>query len=201
MALKLDLLTVFFALGTPVSDPANVREACRQALGGAYLKVYDEKTKADDYAEMLKESLDKLRTAVEAAAKDAKSKRIIAERSGYDLDKAVRRDQAQAKLDVLTSQLAESQHLLATATAARETHAKEERRLRQDLSSVFVFDRHNDQRDGGYPLRIEYKAACPKYRYLCTLPDADVEQLLRIRIDGVLPEPCERYAGLSKLRK
>ena len=192
---------MFVTVGTPVSDQVNLREACRQDVGGAYLKVYDEKTRADDYIAMLKDSLTSLQAAVVDAEKDARAKRAIAERSSYDLDKAIRRDQAQAKLDTLLEQRTEGQGLLKEALTSSDAHAKEEERLRQELSPIFHFERHGDQADGGYPLRINYKSSCPRFRYLCTLPDKDVEFLLRIRIDGALPESCKRYAAMSKLRK
>jgi hypothetical protein len=187
-------------IGTPVAGGVNVREACRQDLGGAYLKVYDERSRAADYAEMLADSLARTRAALVEADKDAAAKREAAKRGGYDLDKAVARDHAEARLLALKSQESENARLLDEAKASHAVHEKEEKRLRAALSHVFDFDRHEDQRDGGYPLRLKYKADCPKYRYLCTLPERDVEQLLLIRVDGKLPESCSRYAGLSKLR-
>lgn len=187
-------------IGTPLGAGVNVREACRQDLGGAYLKIYDEKSRAADYAEMLADSLARTRAALVEAEKDAAAKREAAKRGGYDLDKAVARDQAEARLLALRSQEKDSAGLLDEAKRSHAAHEKEEKRLRAELSRVFDFDRHEDQRDGGYPLRLAYKAGCPKYRHLCTLPDRDVAQLLLIRVDGKLPESCSRYAGLSKLR-
>jgi hypothetical protein len=83
-------------IGTPVAGGVNVREACRQDLGGAYLKVYDERSRAADYAEMLADSLARTRAALVEADKDAAAKREAAKRGGYDLDKAVARDHAEA---------------------------------------------------------------------------------------------------------
>ena len=58
-----------------------------------------------------------------------------------------------------------------------------------------------DKPDGGYPLKIRYRAECPKYRHLCPLPTPFRELLLELRLDdGQTPEACQRYASLSKLR-
>lgn len=179
---------------------ANIREACRQVLGGAYLKAYDEKNRAHDYAIMLNESLARTKSALTEAIKNAQKAKLAAESSGYDINKAIARDQATAHLDMLREQEKQNLTLLEQAKTAQEEQDQLEQRLRRELSEIFVIKRHEDQKDGGYPLQIQYKSPCPKYRYLCTLPASDADKLQKIRIDGKLPESCARYVEMSRSR-
>lgn len=200
-----DILRLIGIIGTLTASAqsvaqSNIREACRQSLGGAYLKVYDEKNRAHDYAIMLTESLTSTQAALAAAIKDAKTARLISERAGYDVNKAVARDHAAARVDMLKDQEKQNSELLQQAKVTASKQDLEEQRLRQELSEIFIISRHEDQKDGGYPLQIQYKSPCPKYRYLCTLPATDAHKLQKIRIDGQLPQPCARYVEMSMSR-
>lgn len=179
----------------------NAREACRLACAGAYLEIYDEMTMARQSHKRLQEVILELERAEAAAAKAFRTAKEEATAGGYDFAKAIARDQAEAKHRALVDQLSTYKGQAASSQAAHEQRLKDERKLRQDLEKVFVFERLGDKADGGYPFVLQYRAACPKYRALCPLPKVYHEALAALRLGpkGELPEACTRYLGLSRL--
>lgn len=188
------------AVARPDSQRVNVREACRQAVAGAYLKVYDERERLKTYMRALAYQLKDL----EAAAGKSKGELARLERQAkettFEVSLATRRDEAAASVGVFESQIAEAKKLRSDAATSLDQQVAAEKELRVAIERVFTFQRMDDKPDGGYPLTLTYKSDCPKYRYLCSLPAKDVDNLKLIRPGGKLPEECERYAGLSRLR-
>lgn len=188
------------SLARPPNQRVNMREGCRQTVSGGYLKVYDERESARLYVKTLGYSIDE----VSAAVKDTKARyikeRAAADGAGYDLQKAVTADQTAAQIRTLESRLDDYKQLKGEAEVKYKSLVAVEKSLRTSVEFVFRFDRTEDKPDGGYPIRLEYKTACSKYRYLCPLPKKEADKLVAIKLDGETPEECQRYASQSQIK-
>jgi plasmid stabilization system protein ParE len=78
--------------------------------------------------------------------------------------------------------------------------AAAEKTMLAAVSKAFTMKRMGDQRDGGYPIRLDYKSSCPKYRVLCPLPIDQADAVKAIPLEDSAQESCTRYTSLSKLR-
>ena len=194
------LLHVATALAMPPEYQVNVREGCRQAIAGAYLAAYDEHERAINYIVTLKEQTKALKAASTKAQAQAKTAAAALAEHSYDVDRASRNDDAASAARVMESQLKEYQTLLDESQRRIPEVAAREKKLRDQIVKVFNIERADDATKGGYPFRLNYRNTCPKYRALCPLPEKEREHLLEIKIDGVVPEECQKYAGQSKLR-
>jgi hypothetical protein len=194
------LLGATSAAARPDAQKPNAREACRAAVAGSYLKTYDERERLKTYIKALDAQVKDLEAARTKVAGEEKALAAKAGAEAFDVNLAVKRDEALAHLRTLELRAEEARDLKRRAATELDGHVAREARLRAQVERVFVFTRTGDKPDGGYPTELRYKSPCPKYRYLCPLPASDVEALLQIT-DGGKPLPdCERYASLSKLR-
>jgi lysozyme family protein len=188
------------ASARPDDYRVNLREACRQQVAGAYLNLYDGKIQNEQLAQAASERLAETEQALASArAALAKAEAAYQDKTkAFDVAVAARRDEAAATLENLERQLAQYAVMRDQALAKARAADGEERRARDAITGVFKIERAEDRRDGGYPLRVAYKAECPKFRYLCTLPQADAAALEALAVGGEALEPCRRYAGLSR---
>lgn len=200
------LLTLLLALtgGVASARPSeyrtNMREACRQAVAGGYLKAYDEKEKLRIYVKSLKDQLDATKGAVATARKAFEKAKAAAAAQAFDLALAGKRDETATTLQTLEAQQRDYADLHDEALRTLGKALDDEVALKKLVEKVFVFERVEDRPDGGYPIRIAFKSPCPKYRHLCPLPRNEAEHLVKIPVDGAPPEICVRYANLSKIQ-
>jgi hypothetical protein len=188
------------ALARPPEYRVNVREGCRQAIAGGYLKVYDEKERLRTYIRALDDQLKELKPLLQSARNADQAAAKAMEKSAFETEVAARRGEAAAHLRAVETQYKEAEVLKSQAQKEHQRYVAEEAALRAAILPVFSFERTEDKPDGGYPIHLSYKAGCPKYRHLCPLPAKDAADLIKIKIEGIVPEECQRYAGLSKLR-
>lgn len=202
----LPILLLGFGLRTdlgyarPPEYQVNVREGCRQAIAGGYLRVYDERERLRTYIIALEDQLKELKPLVASALKADEKAAKAMEKATFDTEIAAQRGEAASHVKALKAQQQETEILKTQAQKDHQKYIAEEAALRAAILTVFIFERTEDKPDGGYPVHLKYRAACPKYRHLCPLPAKDVTSLVAIKIEGKLPEECHRYAGLSKLR-
>ena len=208
MKQKSSKLSVLALLALTVAPPAwamppeyqvNVREGCRRAVAGAYLKAYDEKERTASYQASLKEQVATLKEALTTAQTAAKAAATQAAGHDFDATLAARRDDTAVVVKTLSGQMADYQQMMAKNAPEIAAKAAAEKRLRAAIETVFQFTRTGDLKDGGYPTQLAYRSSCPKYRALCPLPAKDREALSNLRIEGSLPEACQKYAGQSHL--
>ena len=194
------LLLIFFLLGLPKvysqSFPrdANLRESCRKQVAGKYLNLYDQKKKTDAYLNLLrikKKQLEKGRQ--EAQKKLAIVKKDIAS-SGYDIDLSDKNDSIASQISMINENLKENKRLNSDAVDKQQNLAKQIRQLKARMSPIFYFKTFKGK-GSGYKFQIEYKEACPPYRYSCPLSREKSEKLLKIFPEGKVPLVCERYAN------
>lgn len=188
------------AHAVPDDYKVNVREGCRQVISGAYIRVYDEREKNRTLAKSLTGQLADTETALKKAQNEHASAKAAAAAGTFELARANAADRAGAKVRTMEAQRAEYQALLAQAEAAAVAATRDERELLLAVTPIFEITRANDKADGGYPLRLDYKATCPKFRALCPLPVADADKLAAVKVEGALPEPCKRYVSQSRMR-
>ncbi len=188
------------ASGRPSEYRTNMREACRQAVAGGYLKQYDEREKLRTYVRSLKEQVETTSAAVKKARKAFDAAKAAAEKQTFELALANKRDEALASLQTLEAQQKDYEDLKGEAEKTLAKATENEDALKKRIVKVFVFERVEDRPDGGYPIHLAYKSACPKYRHLCPLPRDEAEKLTEIELDGQAPDVCVRYASLSKIR-
>lgn len=185
--------------GRPSEYQTNVREACRAAVAGGYLKAYDEREKLKTYGRGLRDQVGATAAAVKKAKRAFDAAKTAAERATFDLNLAEKRDETAATLQTFEAQLKDYQDLLSEAEQTLTKATEVEAQMKQRIAKVFVFERMEDKADGGYPIHLAYKAACPKFRHVCALPRGDAQNLLAIELEGAPPEACVRYASLSKI--
>lgn len=180
----------------PVADRVNVREGCRQALAGLYIAAFDRRERA---VETVRTAATKRKEA-ETAHADAK-KRVAAAKAaaqGFDLDTATRIDQLEAEAKSLEDLVNQYRELERNAARDAPHATTAEQKMKESLSRLFTVERLDDRDGEGYPLRLDYKSSCPKYRAVCALSRDDAAVLLQLVDDT--PEACRRYAGLSRVR-
>lgn len=203
------LLRAGLALVTAMAAPAhavpddykvNVREGCRQAVSGAYITAYTERERNRTLIRSLAGNVQDTAAALKAAQADLARLKAASEGKDFDLQHAVKIDQATTRVSTLDAQRADYGSLQDQAKRAFDAAQAQEKRLFAALTKVFTVERMNDRADGGFPIRLEYKSPCPKYRALCPLPVDDAKNLLAIPMDGGTPQSCQRYATQSKLR-
>jgi hypothetical protein len=187
------------ALAVPAELQPNSREACRRAVAGAYLNAYGEKERLEHLIRATDAEIATTKSALAAARRELASWSAKAKAESFDVDLATKRDDAAVIVKGDEDQLKTYEQEMADAKGKLGAPVAEERRLRGLIDKVFVFERLLDQADGGYPIHLAYRSPCPKYRALCPLPPKDADRLLAITVDGQAPEPCSRYASLSKI--
>jgi hypothetical protein len=194
----------FAAAGSSEARPDqyrdNLREACRRTVAGAYLRAYDERQRTVEYVKALKGNLDETETALAAARKRLATAKAAAAAKAFDTELAVRVDQAAAEAGVLEKQRDDYKRLHDEAKSKVATLERAEGDLRKRIETVFLFTRTDDRPDGGYPIRLDYKAPCPKYRSLCPLPRELAARLEALEVNGATPVECTRYASFSHIR-
>ncbi len=187
-------------LARPAEYRTNIREACRQAVAGGYLKQYDEREKLRTYVKTLKEQVGATAAAAKKAKKAFEVAKAAAEKQTFELALAQKRDETTITLQTLETQQKDYEDLQAEAEKTLAKATENEAALKKRIVKVFVFERLEDRPDGGYPIHLAYKSACPKFRHLCPLPRGEAEKLTEIEVDGEVPDACVRYASLSKIR-
>ena len=151
---------------SPNEYQTNVREACRQAIAGGYLKAYDEKEKLRVYVKSLGEQVVATEAALVKAKKELENAKAKAAQVDFDLGLAAKRDEAATAVQNLELQSQNYQALKKQAAQDFDKAKAGEQDLKKLVDRVFVFDRQGDHPDGGYPIHINYKSACPKFRHL-----------------------------------
>lgn len=188
------------AWGRPDSQKPNAREACRQSIAGAYLKTYDERERIKMYIRSLDEQVAALDDAFAKAKVEQRALAKTASASTFDVNIAVRQDELQTTTNTLEARAKEARDQRRDAGTDLDQHVHAEQVMRKSIERVFKFTRVEDKPDGGYPTDMRYKSDCPPFRILCPLPAKDVDNLLKILVEGAPVEDCKRYAGLSRLR-
>ena len=189
------------AMAVPVEYQVNAREGCRQAIAGSYVEAHDEYQRALAYLENVTEQVKELKAAAIKADKDAKAAAAKMAGKSYDIDTASNNDMAASSSRAIHQQLTEYLKLQSQAERDVVPTRQREQTLKDQLSKVFVIEQINDPPRGGYPFRVVYRTACPKYRALCPLPATEQDALAKFKIDGDLPESCRKYLGQSKIRQ
>lgn len=200
------LLLLSFALNAspppaqarPLELQTNIREGCRQEMAGAYLKTYDDREKNRTLIVQVKDALKSLEGPLQTAREAHATQVKIAKASAYSAQHAADEQQAESRVNTLVSQKLDYEMMLQQAMAATETLIAKEKSLKQSLAKVFTFERVGDTADGGYPIRLDYRASCPKFRHVCPLPAMQRRDLLAIDVDGGTPESCRRYAMVKE---
>lgn len=190
-------LTSSPASSRPAELRPNVREACRQELAGAYLKVYDDLERNRTLIVQAKGALKDLEASLKKAVAEKAEAAKAAEGTNFSVEKSEKKQQAESRVAILSSQCDEYRTILNTSIAATPELAKKEQALKQELAKVFTFERLGDKEDGGYPIHLNYKTTCPKFKHLCSLPPAMRRDLLTIKIDDGTPEVCRRYGAIK----
>lgn len=188
------------AVARPEGNKPHLREACRQAVAGTYLKTYDERERLKTYMRSLGDQLEELDRALAKVRAEAAATAKSAASKSFDIALATRQEELSSAQRTLEARIDEARALRRGAATELDRHVAEEKRLRTAIEKVFTFTRTEDKPDGGYPISMQYRSDCPKYRHLCALPAKDLDALLKIESDGAPIAECQRYAGLSRLR-
>ena len=171
-------------------DALNLREACRRVTSGSYLDAWDNMIRTQKISEgtrAKKNALDKSLKAETVLVEKLRARQAAAD---YDLDLARQVDAKTGLVQTLTSQVQELSTLLKKTEQDAAAAKKAEESLRKSVTTVFDIKRIPKQQR---PEKLDYKASCPKYKYLCPLPR---EHAIRLR-DISTVEPCVRYADQS----
>ena len=192
--------TAKVAVARPDDYRVNAREACRQSVSGAYIKAYDEREKARTLVKAILGTLHDTDQALAAASADERSLKAKSGAKEFEIEHAVELDTARTKVSTFAAQKKELETELARARDDEARTIEVEKGFLKAVVGAFTMTRMGDTRDGGYPIRLDYKSPCPKFRVLCPLPAADAAVIEKIPLEGDARAACQRYTGISKLR-
>lgn len=171
-------------------DDVNLREACRRVTSGMYLDSWDQMNQTKKLLESVQSKKKAVDLSLATESKLINTMRSKVPASNYDLELAQKIDSKSGLIQTLQSQSADLATVLAKAKLDAEAARKTE--IQRKAEVVPVFDIKSAKKNER-PLSLEYKAACPKYRYLCPLPR---DHAIRLR-DVTKLEHCIRYAEQS----
>lgn len=178
----------------------NVREACRRAISGEYLKHYDTMVSAKSFVTSLTIKLDALDAARKTYKRTYLEKKAKAESNEYDLAAAKERDDAHAKFLSAEGSIGQYEEMVVAANKKKDAAKAQADRILKSMLTVFKLVKRKTMTEGAYPHELQYKAPCPKYHALCPLPENYSNLLLKIKVEGETPEACKRYASFSRIR-
>ena len=198
------LFSLFFLFLTPaqrvsaVKDAeVNLREACRRAVAGYYLKIYDKKEHSEQYLHLLGEKEKEIAAALKQAEVNFEAKKKKFTQNEFDSKVLTEFNEATVHLDNLKKAHADNQNLQYDAKETLFVVTKQEKEAREKIAPVFKIERLEDKPQQGYPFRVEYIAPCPKYRYLCALP-LDHAKSLKTLLGEETPDACLKYSNFTR---
>ena len=175
-------------------SPSNFREACRQALAGAYLARLDQRETTRGYVVALKDAKAKIEKALHLAAIDLEKKRRAESQTTFDIVLARKVDEAASRHRTLAKQDFEYEELLAAAWPRFKAADQQTTKLRLTMLKIFKLARKSSKL---FDLNLSYRDPCPKYRQLCPLPSSKAAALRTFSIDGVDLTACRRYSQIQ----
>lgn len=171
-------------------DDVNLREACRRVTSGMYLDSWDQMNQTKKLLESVQNKKKALDLSLASETKLINAMRSKVAASNYDLELAQKIDSKSGLIQTLQSQAIDLVAVQAKAKLDAESARKTEVQRKAEVISVFDI---KSAKKNERPSSLEYKASCPKYRYLCPLPR---DHAIRLR-DVTKLEPCIRYAEQS----
>lgn len=191
------LLLSLQAYALPDSQKLDLREACRQAIAGEYISAFDGVKTSKAYLSEVEKMLTRLEAALAAEEKTLKVLRNKVERVTYDVQLSDQVIHQNEKVNALVSTLKLYKEQLGTAKEKILIVKHREEYLKTHIESVFNIIKSKGAGQD-YPTAIEFKAGCPKYRHMCSLPLSYHDALERILLRDDAAEVCKRYINFSK---
>ena len=176
------------------SDEVNLREACRRVASGMYLDAWDQMYQSKKLLASTEAKKKAIDLSLSAESKLLTAMRSKVAKSNYDLALAQQIDSKSGLIHTLQTQAADMATLGAKSKVDVDAATKYEAARRAEVIPVFDIKKEKKQER---PLNLDYKAACPKYRYLCPLPRDHAIRLRDITDKNPNLEPCTRYAEQS----
>lgn len=175
----------------------NLREACRRAVAGYYLKIYDKKEHSEQYLNLLGQKEKELAAALKKAEANFAEKKKKFTQKEFDAKVLAEFNDATVQLDNLKKAVTDNADLQYDAKETLFVVTKQEKEARDKIAPVFKIERLEDKPQQGYPFRVEYIDPCPKYRYLCALP-LDRAKTLKTILAEETPDSCVKYSNFTR---
>jgi hypothetical protein len=178
------------ALASSPDEATNLREACRRVTSGSYLDIWDKASQTKKLLESMRTKKKALDQSLKAETNAFEKMKALQSSSDYDLDLARKVDTKTGLIQTLTFQQQELASVITKAEQDAIAARKAEETMKKLVVTVFDIKKHAGKER---PEKLDYKAACPKFKYLCPLPR---DHAIRLR-DITNMEPCIRYADQS----
>ena len=191
-------LVVPRAMAEPIEDQTTVRELCRKAVAGAYLKAQNDRDWDERYLLSVSTQLTQLEKAIGGAKKDLSANAAKLAKADFDVPLSEERMRLETLVRSLEQRSIEFKKLKSDAEVRATQSRKHLKDIDNQVQGTFQVIRVDDGTEKGYPFRLNYRSSCPKYRYLCPLPPKEATNLLKITVENnKVPEPCRRYSQIS----
>ena len=186
------------AIAEPVEDQTTVRELCRKAVAGGYLKAQNDKDWDERYLLSVSNQLTLLEKAIGGAKRDLSTNSAKLAKADFDVPLSEERMRLETLVHSLEQRTTEFKKLKVEALARAALTRKRLKDIDAQVQGTFQVVRMDDGTEKGYPFRLNYRSSCPKYRFLCPLPSKEASNLLKITVENdKVPEPCLRYSQIA----
>lgn len=183
-----------WAQGIPNQENPNIRDACRSAVAGLYLEVFDERQQSQHNQQNIKVKLGKLRDELKKSLTEWETAKKQLDTADYNPQKTRREIQLRDRVNLLKSTIFQQEGVEKKVDRHLVILTKQEASLRSRIEKVFVIKKKPLVVEEAYQTHIDYRAKCPKYRFICPLPEGQPKELRDIFNNRPLPQACERYS-------
>lgn len=199
----LPLMALLFSSSSyalPDSQKLNLREACRQAVAGEYISAFDSLKISTTYLNEVAKMIARIEVVLAAEEKTLLILRAKIERVTYNLQLSDQVIQQNEKVRALESTLNLYREQSGIAKEKILIVKHRESYLKSHIESVFNIVKGQGVGQD-FPTAITYKADCPKYRHMCSLPEKYHDALEHILLKEDTESVCQRYISFSKSGK
>ncbi len=177
------------------SDP-NIREACRSAVAGLYLQIFDELQRDRGMVRSLDVKIPELQKELKKSESRWQVAKQKVDTSDYDPKLSAEETATRSRFEAVRSVLREQEGVRESAAKLAEDRTVQEKELRMRIEKVFTITQKPQPLPDIYQFDVEYRSPCPKYRFVCPLPREHAKALREIFAGRQLPTACERYANV-----
>ncbi len=181
-------------------EGVSLRELCRKNISGQYISWYDQVYRAKKQLKHFSKKEGELAQQIKVYRVDYDKKKKAAQSKEYNASILNARDHAKNRIDTSVTQLKELRRSKTKISLDLAEYQQKLAKLKPSITAIFTIKTLQEKNKKNYPISIEYKSRCPKYRFMCKLPGKDIYYLKIIVKQLETPVSCERYISFSQQR-
>jgi hypothetical protein len=182
------------------SGSTNSREICRKSVSSALGNLMGDSAMADDSVTLAERYKKKSRALIDSEELKIKTLNKKLASTDYTPDLIAQKNLIATSIKLYHGQLQESENQLEDAKKLQVTTKKNLASLRKKIEAIFIIVMSDDPEGATRQIfnTVTWKSACPKYRVLCPLPEADALALVSITDDiDDHDQACIHYSKLK----